>query len=238
LHLEVLVTRLIREFGVSANVGKPQVAYRETISEEAVVEYAVDRSLGESVQFAGVEIGCYPRERGEGFDFRDEFGDDDFPDEFRRAVEAGIRDSRDSGPIAGYPLLDVGARLISAKWSEDSSTAMAFRVAAATAFSRALVEASPVLLEPVMAVEVVVPETNVGDILNDLAVRNAHIEHVGDRRNLKVVSATVPLAEMFGYSTALRNLSQGRATYTMQFSQYRRLPQQREKELLERIRGY
>ncbi len=238
LHLEILVDRMIREFGVAANVGNPQVAYRETIVETATAEYKVDRSLGESVQFAEVKIECYPREQGTGFEFRDEFENCDFPAEFRRSIEAGIRDTLESGPIAGYPLIDVGARLVSAKWSEDSSNAMAFRVAAGTAFSRALNIAMPVFLEPVMDVEVVVPESYMGEVLNDLAIRNAHIENVSDRRDLKVIDATVPLAAMFGYSTALRNLSQGRATYTMQFSQYRRLPKSREKALIEKIRGY
>jgi len=195
LHLEVLVDRLIREFGVEAHVGNPQVAYRETVSEEAVVEYTVDRSLGESVQFASVKVACSPRARGEGFAYDDQFDDYDFPEEFRRAIESGIRDSLESGPIAGYQLLDIGARLISAKWSEDSSTAMAFRVAASTAFSRAVSEASPVLLEPVMAVEVVVPEANIGEILNDLAVRNAHIEKVGDAKRLK--SPTTKLSKVY-----------------------------------------
>ncbi|HHS49985.1 MAG TPA: elongation factor G [candidate division Zixibacteria bacterium] len=238
LHLEILVDRLIREFDVTANVGTPQVAYRETIIESASHEYTVDRSLGESVQFASVKIECFPRERGEGFKYIDAFDDADFPMEFRRAIEAGIRDTLESGPIAGYPLLDVGARLKSARWSEDSSTAMAFRVAGATAFGKALNEACPIILEPVMAVEVVVPEANVGEILNDLAIRSAHIENVGDRKGDKIVDATIPLAEMFGYSTSLRNLSKGRATYTMQFSTYRRLPGHREKALLEKIRGY
>ncbi len=238
LHLEILVDRMIREFGVAANVGNPQVAYRETIIDKAKAKYTVDRSLGESTQFAEVSLECYPRERGMGFEFRDEFDNCSFPEEFRRAIEAGIRDTLESGPIAGYPLLDVGAKLISAKWSEDSSNAMAFRVAAVNAFSRALNDASPVFLEPVMDVEVVVPETNMGEVLNDLAIRSAHIENVSDRKDLKVIDATVPLAEMFGYSTTLRNLSQGRATYTMQFSKYRRLPGHREKTLIEKIRGF
>jgi len=238
LHLEILVDRLIREFGVTANVGKPQVAYRETIASQATVDYKVDRTLGENTQFAEVKLECTTRERGKGFEFRDAFDDSDFPAEFRRAIEAGIRDTLESGPIAGYPLLDVGARLISARWSEDSSTAMAFRVAAATAFSRALADADPIFLEPVMDVEVVVPESYMGEVLSDLAVRNAHIENVSDRRDYKVIDSSVPLAEMFGYSTALRNLSQGRATYTMQFSRYRRLPKTREREMIERIRGY
>ncbi len=238
LHLEILVDRMIREFGVAANVGNPQVAYRETIIDKAKAKYTVDRSLGESTQFAEVFLECYPRERGMGFEFRDEFDNCSFPEEFRRAIEAGIRDTLESGPIAGYPLLDVGAKLISAKWSEDSSNAMAFRVAAVNAFSRALNDASPVFLEPVMDVEVVVPETNMGEVLNDLAIRSAHIENVSDRKDLKVIDATVPLAEMFGYSTTLRNLSQGRATYTMQFSKYRRLPGHREKTLIEKIRGF
>ena len=238
LHLEILVARMIREFGVAASVGQPQVAYRETITERAIAEYTVDRSLGESMQFASLEIECYPRKRGEGFRFDNCLDDRSFPDEFLRAIESGIRDSLESGPIAGYPLIDVGVKLISAKWSEDSSTAMAFRVAAATALLKALKAASPILLEPVMAVEVVVPEANVGEVLNDLAVRNAHIESVGERKGDKIVESTVPLAEMFGYSTSLRNLTQGRATYTMQFSQYRRLPSQREKAMLERIRGF
>lgn len=238
LHLEILVDRMIREFGVAANVGNPQVAYRETIVDKAKAKYTVDRSLGESTQFAEVSLECYPRERGMGFEFRDEFDNCSFPEEFRRAIEAGIRDTLESGPIAGYPLLDVGAKLISAKWSEDSSNAMAFRVAAVNAFSRALNDASPVFLEPVMDVEVVVPETNMGEVLNDLAIRSAHIENVGDRREVKVIDATVPLAEMFGYSTTLRNLSQGRATYTMQFAKYRRLPGNREKALIDKIRGY
>ncbi len=237
LHLEILVDRMIREFGVAADVGNPQVAFRETILESKKAEHTVDRSLGDSVQFASVELRCFPRERKEGFIFTDSFEDKLFPAEFRRAIEAGIRDTLESGPIAGYPLLDVGSELLSARWSEDSSTAMAFRVAAATAFTKALNLACPILLEPVMAVEVVVPENYFGEILNDLAIRSAHIENVGDRKNDKIIEATVPLAEMFGYSTALRNLSQGRATYTMQFSTYRRLPGQREKALLERIRG-
>ncbi|MCK5833746.1 elongation factor G, partial [bacterium] len=238
LHLEILVDRLIREFNVAANVGNPQVSYRETITKNKIMEYTVDRALGESIQFASVKIECYPRDSGKGFEFIDKFDDCDFPLEFRRAIETGLKDTLESGPIAGYPLLDVGAKLVSAKWSDDSSTAMAFRVASASAFSRALNQASPILLEPVMAVEVVVPEGNVGEILNDLAVRNAHIADVGDRKSDKIVSAEVPLAEMFGYSTSLRNLSQGRATYTMQFAKYRRLPGNREKAMLDRIRGY
>lgn len=238
LHLEILVERLTREFGCEANVGKPQVAYRETILGKASAKWTFDRSLGESKQFASVEIECYPRGNDEGFEFRNEFDDCTFPTEFIRAVESGIRDSLESGPIAGYPLLDIGVKLLSAKFSDDSSTAMAFRVAAATAFSMALNGASPILLEPVMEVEVVVSEENVGEVLGDLAVRNAHIENVGDRKGNKIIESTVPLAEMFGYSTSLRNLTKGRATFTMQFSNYRRLPAQREKAMLERIKGF
>jgi len=238
LHLEILVDRLIREFGVEAHVGKPQVAYRETITNKATSEYTLDRTLGENVQYAKVKIECYPRESERGFEFKNEYDNSEFPDEFIRAIESGIRDTVESGPIAGYPLLDVAATLIKADWHEDSTSAISFRVAAATAFTKALNDASPVLLEPVMDVEVVVPEGFLGEILNDLAVRNAHIENVFDRKDLKVIKTTVPLAEMFGYSTVVRNLSQGRANYTMQFSKYRRLPSQREKSLLERIRGY
>ncbi|HEY1524461.1 MAG TPA: elongation factor G [Solirubrobacteraceae bacterium] len=224
LHLEVLVDRMLREYKVDANVGRPQVSYRETIRGTAEkVEGRLVRQTGGSGQYGIVYINIEPAP-GEGFDFVNKIKGGSIPTEFIPAVEKGIEDAMDNGPRAGYPMVDVRVTLVDGKYHDTDSSEIAFRVAGSLALKEAARRAKPVLLEPVFAVEVVTPEEFMGDVIGDLNRRRGHVSGMEQRGNAQVITAFVPLAEMFGYATDVRSTTQGRATYTMQFERYDEVP--------------
>jgi elongation factor G len=224
LHLEILVDRMMREFKVDANVGRPQVSYRETIRGTAEkVEGRFVRQTGGSGQYGIVYINVEPAP-GEGFDFISKVRGGSVPTEYIPAVEKGVEDAMDNGPRAGYPLVDVRVTLTDGKYHDTDSSEIAFRVAGSLALKAAVLRAKPVLLEPVFAVEVVTPEEFMGDVIGDLNRRRGQINGMEQRGNAQVITAHVPLAEMFGYATDVRSATQGRATYTMQFERYEEVP--------------
>ena len=224
LHLEILVDRMMREFKVEANVGRPQVSYRETIRGTAEkVEGRFVRQTGGSGQYGIVYINVEPAP-GEGFDFINKIRGGSVPTEFIPAVEKGVEDAMDNGPRAGFPLVDVRVTLTDGKYHDTDSSEIAFRVAGSLALKAAVARAKPVLLEPVFSVEVVTPEEFMGDVIGDLNRRRGQINGMEQRGNAQVISAHVPLAEMFGYATDMRSATQGRATYTMQFDRYEEVP--------------
>jgi elongation factor G len=238
LHLEVLVDRMMREFTVSANVGKPQVAYRETITVPVEkVEERYVRQTGGRGQYGHVIINLEPTGPGGGYEFVDKVTGGDIPREYIGAVDAGIQQAMDGGVIAGYPLVDMRATLTGGSYHDVDSSEMAFKIAGSMAFKKAARQAKPVLLEPIMEVEVVTPEDYMGDVIGDLSSRRGRVEGMEQRGNAQVVRSQVPLAEMFGYATDLRSRTQGRATYTMQFDSYQRVPESIAQEIIARIRG-
>jgi elongation factor G len=225
LHLEIIVDRLLREFKVAANVGKPQVAYKETITQTAKAEGRYIRQTGGRGQYGHVWLEVEPLPRGSGFQFENRIVGGVVPKEYIPAVEAGVREAMEGGVVAGYPLIDLKATLYDGSYHEVDSSEMAFKIAGSMALKAAAQRAQPVLLEPVMKVEVVVPEEYMGDVIGDLNARRGHIEGMEARGNSQVIRGFVPLAEMFGYATDLRSRTQGRGTYTMQFSHYAEVPQ-------------
>jgi elongation factor G len=238
LHLEVLVDRLTREFKVGANVGKPQVAYRETITKPVPkhqVRYV--RQTGGRGQFAVVEIALEPTGPGGGFEFISKLKGGAIPNEYIPAVDEGIQEAMESGVLAGYPLVDLRALLIDGQYHDVDSSEIAFKIAGSIALKEAARKADPALLEPVMEVEVVTPEASMGDVIGDLTARRGRIERMDARGSMQVIRAQVPLAEMFGYATDLRSKTQGRATYTMQFHTYQRVPESIAKEIVAKVRG-
>ncbi len=238
LHLEVLVDRMLREFKVDANVGKPQVAYRETIRkgvEKVEVKYI--RQSGGRGQYGHVVISLEPTGPGGGFEFVDKITGGVIPREYIPAVETGIREATASGVLAGYPTVDVRATLTYGSYHDVDSSEMAFKIAGSMAFKEAARKASPVLLEPIMSVEVVTPEDFMGDVIGDLSSRRGKVEGMDQRGSSHVIRAQVPLSEMFGYATDLRSRTQGRATYTMQFNSYQEVPDSISKEIVARVRG-
>ena len=225
LHLDVLVDRMVREFKVWANVGKPQVAYRETITRPVRAEGRFVRQTGGRGQYGHVWLELEPMEKGKGFEFVDAIRGASIPKEYIPAVEKGIIESLDSGVMAGYPVVDVRARLVDGSFHEVDSSEMAFKIAGSMAFKAGFQRAGPVLLEPIMRVEVVVPESYMGDVIGDLSSRRAHIEGMEPRiGGASAINAFVPLATMFGYATDLRSATQGRGTFTMEFDHYDQLP--------------
>jgi elongation factor G len=238
LHLEVLVDRMLREFSVDANVGKPQVAYRETISRDVhKVEERYIRQTGGRGQYAHVVLDLEPTGPGGGYEFVDKIRGGDIPKEYIPAVDAGIQEALQGGVLAGYPTVDVRATLVDGSYHEVDSSEMAFRIAGSMAVKQAAKKASPVLLEPIMAVEVVTPEDYMGDVIGDLSSRRGKVEGMEQRGASQVIRAQVPLAEMFGYATDLRSRTQGRATYTMQFHSYQQVPESISREIVARVRG-
>jgi elongation factor G len=238
LHLEVLVDRMLREFRVDANVGKPQVAYRETIRTAIEkVEHRYVRQTGGRGQYGHVVLNLEPTGPGGGYEFVDKIAGGVIPKEYIPAVDAGIQDAMQSGVLAGFPTVDLRATLVYGSYHDVDSSEMAFKIAASMCFKEACRRAHPVLLEPIMAVEVVTPEDYLGDVIGDLASRRGHVEGMDQRANNQVVRAEVPLAEMFGYATDVRSRTQGRATYTMQFRSYQEVPEQVAKEIVARVRG-
>jgi elongation factor G len=238
LHLEVLVDRMQREFAVEATVGKPQVAYRETITKVVEsVEYRHIKQSGGSGQFAVVKITLEPTGPGGGYEFVDKITGGRVPREYIQPVNQGIQSALDNGVLAGYPTVDVRASLVDGQYHDVDSSEMAFKIAGQMAFKKAAEMAKPVLLEPIMAVEVVTPEEYMGDVMGDLSSRRGRIEGMEARGNTQVVRSQVPLSEMFGYSTDLRSRTQGRATYTMQFHSYQEVPNAIAQEIIKRVRG-
>jgi len=224
LHLEIIVDRMLREFNVQANVGRPQVAYKETIRQRARAEGRYVRQTGGRGQYGHCELLLEPLPRGSGIEFEDEIRGGAIPKEFIPPVEAGVREAAESGVLAGYPVVDFRARLVDGSYHEVDSSEIAFKIAGSLAFKEAAARARPVLLEPVMKVEVVTPEPYMGDVIGDLNARRGRIEGIEQQGNARLVRALVPLAEMFGYATALRSATQGRATYTMEPSHYEEVP--------------
>ena len=237
LHLEILVDRMQREFNVVATVGKPQVAYRETITKKVeTVEYRHVKQTGGSGQFAVVKIDLEPNP-GKGYEFVDKISGGRIPREYIQPTNQGIQSSLDSGVLAGYPTVDVKATLVDGQYHDVDSSEMAFKIAGQMVFKKAAEMAKPVILEPIMQVEVVTPEEYMGSVVGDLNSRRGRIEGMEARGNTQVVRAQVPLSEMFGYSTDLRSATQGRATYTMQFAQYIEVPNNIATEIIKRVRG-
>jgi elongation factor G len=224
LHLEILVDRMKREFKVEANVGRPQVAYRETIKTKAEAESKYIRQTGGRGQYGHVVITVEPNETGKGFEFINEVVGGSIPREYIPAVEKGIKEATERGVIAGYPLIDAKVTLIDGSYHEVDSSEMAFKIAGSMAFQDGVKKAQPILLEPIMKVEVLTPEVSLGDVIGDLNAKRGKIAEMTDRGNLKVVDAEVPLAEMFGYATQIRSMSQGQASYSMEFHHYEEVP--------------
>ncbi len=237
LHLEIIVDRLLQDFKVSANVGKPQVSYKESISSMSSAEGKFDQQTGAKGQYGHVELEVAPLPRGTGIVFESKVDDKTIPKEFLGAVEKGVRDSLDAGPLIGYPLTDIKVSLVGGSYHEEESTEMAFGVSAAMAIRRAAAEAEPVLLEPLMKLEVISPEEYLGDVINDLNGKRAKIVGVEALNALQTVIAHVPLAETFGYSTSLRSATQGRANFTMQFLEYEAVPGDKAEAIVKKIRG-
>jgi elongation factor G len=236
LHLEIIVDRLRREFRVEANIGKPQVAYKETIRKKARAEGKFIRQTGGRGQYGHVWIEIEPN-RGKGYEFIDAIVGGVIPKEFIPAVDQGIREAMQNGIIAGYPVVDVKVTLFDGSYHEVDSSDLAFKIAASIAFKEAAKQAEPVLLEPIMEVEVVTPDEYLGDVIGDLNSRRGRIEGINMRKDGQVIKALVPLAEMFGYATRLRSITQGRAIYTMQFHHYEEVPQQIADMIIEKVKG-
>jgi elongation factor G len=238
LHLEVLVDRMLREFKVDANVGKPQVAYRETIRKQVEkVEERYVRQTGGRGQYGHVVITLEPTGPGGGYEFIDKVTGGVIPKEYIPSVDAGIQEAMQGGVLAGYPTVDVRVTLTYGSYHEVDSSEMAFKIAGSLAFKKAARAAQPVLLEPIMAVEVVTPEDYMGDVIGDLSSRRGKVEGMEQRGSSQVIRSQVPLAEMFGYATDLRSRTQGRATYTMQFHSYQEVPGSISREIVARVRG-
>jgi elongation factor G len=237
LHLEIIVDRLMREFKVEANVGKPQVAYRETITKKVKVEGKFVRQSGGRGQYGHVWLEVEPQEPGKGYEFVDAIKGGVVPREYIPAVDKGILEATDTGVLAGYPVVDVKVTLIDGSYHEVDSSEMAFKIAGSMGFKEGCAKAGPVLLEPIMSVEVVVPEEYMGDVIGDLNSRRGRIMGMENRAGAQVVSAMVPLAQMFGYATDLRSATQGRATYTMTFHHYEQVPKSVSEEIIAKIKG-
>jgi elongation factor G len=237
LHLDIIVDRLLREFKVGANVGKPQVAYRETIRQQTKAEGKFVRQSGGRGQYGHVHIDIEPLEAAGGFEFVNKIVGGSIPKEYISSVEKGLREALDSGVLAGYPVVDVKVTLFDGSYHEVDSSEMAFKIAGSMAFKNAAAKAKPVILEPIMGIEVVTPEEYMGDVIGDLNSRRGRIQSMNQRSNVRVVDAQVPLSSMFGYATDLRSKTQGRATYTMQFSHYEEVPKNISEDIVVKVKG-
>jgi elongation factor G len=224
LHLDILVDRMRREFKVGVNVGRPQVAYKETIKIQAAAETKYIRQSGGRGQYGHVMLRLEPKERGAGFEFIDEIKGGVIPREFIPAVEKGVKEAMTKGVVAGYPVVDLLVALYDGSFHEVDSSEMAFKIAGSMAFQDAAKKANPILLEPVMKLEIIVPSNFFGDAISDLSSRRGKIEETKDRLNLKIIDAKAPLSEMFGYATSIRSLTEGRGTFTMEFNHYEEVP--------------
>ncbi|HTR80027.1 MAG TPA: elongation factor G [Bacteroidota bacterium] len=237
LHLEIIVDRMKREFKVEANVGRPQVAYKETIRKKVEAEGKFIRQSGGKGQFGHVWIELEPNEKGKGYEFEDAIVGGVIPREFIKPVSVGIQEAMKNGILAGYPVEDVKVKLFDGSYHDVDSSEMAFKIAGSIAFQAAAKKANPVILEPIMAVEVVTPEEYLGDVMGDLNSRRGKIEGITPRKDAQVVKAMVPLSEMFGYATQMRSMTQGRALYTMQFSHYDETPKSISEQIIEKVKG-
>jgi elongation factor G len=237
LHLDILVDRMRREFKVEANVGAPQVSYRETFRQSAQVEGKFARQSGGRGQYGHVWIEFSPNEEGKGFEFVNGIVGGVVPREYIPAVQAGLEDALQRGVLAGYPLVDVKARLFDGSYHDVDSSEMAFKIAASLALKNAASKCSPVILEPVMRVEVVIPEEYLGDIMGQITARRGRVEGMEARGNAQVVKAMVPLSEMFGYATSLRSSTQGRGVFTMHFDHYEEVPKSISEEIIKKNKG-
>ncbi len=237
LHLEIIVDRLLREFKVSANVGKPQVAYKETIRTASKAEGKFIKQTGGRGQYGHVFVELEPLGLGKGFEFVNAIVGGAIPREYISAVEKGIREAADRGILAGYPIVDIKAKLYDGSYHEVDSSEMAFKIAGSIGFREAVKKAKPVLLEPIMSVETVTPEEFLGDVIGDINSRRGKVQNIERRGNAQVIRAQAPLSEMFGYATDLRSMTQGRATYTMQFLHYEEVPKGVSEEIVAKVRG-
>jgi len=237
LHLEIIIDRMMREYKVEANVGKPQVAYRETIRKPSQAEGKFIRQTGGRGQYGHVKIKLEPQEPGKGYEFVNDIVGGSVPKEYIKPVDQGIKEAMEGGVLAGYEMVDVKATLYDGSYHDVDSSEMAFKIAGSMAFKEAARKASPVLLEPVMSVEVVVPDEFMGDIIGDLNSRRGRVEGVEHRAGSQVIKAYVPLSEMFGYATDMRSRTQGRATFSMHFSRYEQAPQSVAEEIVARVQG-
>ena len=233
LHLEIIVDRMKREFNVEANIGRPQVAYKETIKKEEEAEGKYIKQSGGRGQYGHVWLRVAPKPRGEGFEFVDEIKGASIPREYIPAVEKGVKEAMDKGVLAGYPMIDIQATLFDGSYHEVDSSEIAFKIAASMALQAACRKAQTVLLEPIMALEVLIPADFFGDVIGDLSAKRAAIQETEDRLRMKVVHAKVPLSEMFGYATQLRSLTEGRGTFTMEFDRYEEVPSSIAQEIIE-----
>jgi len=232
LHLDIIADRLLREFKVGANVGKPQVAYRESISKSVKAEGRFVRQSGGRGQFGHVWIELEPLEQGKGFEFVNKIVGGVIPKEYIGPVEAGIKEAMQSGVLAGFPVVDVRATLYDGSYHDVDSSEMAFRIAGSMAFKNGMAKADPVLLEPVMRIEIVVPEEYMGDVIGDLNSRRGRVEGMDAHGGSQIIRGFVPLSEMFGYTTALRSLTQGRGTSSMDFYAYEEVPKSLAEEII------
>jgi len=238
LHLEIIVDRMMREFKVDANIGRPQVAYRETIRKRVEkVEGKFIRQSGGKGQYGHVVINMEPSETGAGFIFEDKVVGGVIPREYIAPVEQGIKEALENGILAGYPMVDVKVELTYGSYHEVDSSEMAFKIAGSMAFKEAAKKAHPVILEPMMNVEVVTPDAFMGDVLGDLSARRGKIGGMTQRGEAQVIASTVPLSEMFGYSTKLRSMSQGRAVYSMEFAHYEEVPKSKAEEIINKVKS-
>ena len=237
LHLEVLVERMFREFSVAANVGAPEVAYRETIREFAEVEAKFIKQTGGHGQYGHVVMSFEPLPPGTGFAFENKVIGGRVPREYVPAVEKGIREAMENGVLAGYPMVDFRATLLDGSAHDVDSSELSFKIAASMAYKSGCAKAKPTILEPIMAVECASPEESLGDVISDFSARMGHVEGIEDRHGSKVVKALVPLRSMFGYVTSLRSMTKGRASHTMQFSHYQETPRSIQEQLVEKVRG-
>jgi elongation factor G len=237
LHLEIIVDRMMREFKVEANVGKPMVAYRETIRKRVESEGKFVRQSGGRGQYGHVRMYVEPNEAGKGYEFINDIKGGVIPKEYIKPIDQGIQEAMQSGVLAGYPCVDIKITIYDGSYHDVDSNEMAFKIAGSMGFKAGCEKASPVILEPIMAVEVVVPEDYMGDVIGNLNSRRGRIENMEDRAGVKVVTAKVPLAEMFAYSTTLRGMTQGRGNYTMQFSHYEEAPRNVAEEIVAKVKG-
>ncbi|MFA5820306.1 MAG: elongation factor G [Bacteroidales bacterium] len=237
LHLEIIVDRLMREFGVDANIGRPQVSYRETITKTIQVEGKYIRQSGGKGQYGHVIMKFEPNEYGKGNVFEDKIKSGAIPREFIKPVEQGVTDAMQTGELAGYPVIDVRAILLDGTYHDVDSSELAFRIAASKAFKEAMLKASPILMEPVMAVETVTPEESMGDVIGDINSRRGKIHEINTRNKVTSIKSVVPLANMFGYATDLRSKTQGRATFSMQFKKYEPIPENIASEIIKKVKG-
>jgi elongation factor G len=225
LHLEIIVDRLLREFQVNANIGKPQVAYKETVTRESRAEGRFVRQTGGRGQYGHVIVELEPQEPGSGFEFETKVIGGNIPREFFRAIERGVEEALQTGVLGGYPVIDLKVRLVDGSYHEVDSSEIAFKIAGSMAVREAVQKGKPILLEPIMRVEVVAPETFTGAVIDDMNSRRGKISAVEARGNTQVIRSQVPLATMFGYVNSLRSMTQGRATFTMQFDHYAPVPE-------------